>query len=183
MNRQLSYGPYFWSDSFGAVYLNLEDGSRMWLILPDAGTTPAQLLESGEVTDFLAQHPAWYETAWENQKSLIVNLSVPKFDVSSSLDLCDKLKALGVTDIFGSEADFSPIIPQADGGFVGQIKHAARVGIDEKGVTAAAFTVIDRCGAGMPPEEEIDFVLDRPFLFLIESQDGLPLFAGIVNEP
>ena len=29
----------------------------------------------------------------------------------------------------------------------------------------------------------MDFVLDRPFAFVIESQDGLPLFAGIVNEP
>lgn len=182
MNRQLSYGPYFWSDNFGAVYLSLEDGSQMWLVLPDEGVTPAQLLESGEVTDFLAQHPDWAETTWTNQKNLIVNLSVPKFDVSSSLDLCDKLKELGVTDIFGSNANFTPIMPDDDA-FVGQINHAARVGIDEKGVTAAAFTVIDYCGAGMPPEEEMDFVLDRPFLFLIESQDGLPLFAGIVNQP
>lgn len=184
MNRQLSYGPYFWSDNFGAVYLELEDGSRMWLVLPDEGTTPIQLLQSGEATDFLAQHPYWTESTWTNQKSLIVNLSVPKFDVSSSLDLCDKLKALGVTDIFQSGvADFTPIMSQDDGAFVGQINHAARVGIDEKGVTAAAFTVIDYAGAGMPPEEEMDFVLDRPFLFLIESQDGLPLFAGIVNQP
>lgn len=183
MNQQLPYGPYFWSDNFGAVNLSLEDGSRMWLVLPDEGVTPAQLLQSGEVTDFLAQHPDWTETAWTNQKRLIVNLSVPKFDVSSSLDLCDKLKELGVTDIFGSDADFTPIMPQGDGAFIGQINHAARVGIDEKGVTAAAFTVIDYCGAGMPPEEEMDFVLDRPFLFLIESQDGLPLFAGIVNQP
>ena len=182
MNRQLSYGPYYWSDHFGAVHLELEDGSRMWLILPDEGTTPAQLLQSGEVTDFLAQHPYRYESTWTNQKSLIVNLSVPKFDISSSLDLCDKLKELGVTDIFGSDADFTPIMPEDDA-FIGQIQHAARVGIDEKGVTAAAFTVIDYCGAGMPPEEEIDFVLDRPFLFLIESRDELPLFAGVVNEP
>lgn len=184
MNRQLSYGPYFWSDHFGAVYLNLEDGSRMWLVLPDEGTMPAQLIKSGEVTDFLAQRPADYESNYTNQKSILVNLSVPKFDVAASMDLCDKLKQLGVTDIFdSSKANFKPIIPQDDGGYVGQIKHAARVAIDEKGVTAAAFTVIDRCGAGMPPLEEIDFVLDRPFLFLIESQDGLPLFAGIVNEP
>jgi hypothetical protein len=29
----------------------------------------------------------------------------------------------------------------------------------------------------------MDFTLDRPFLFCVESRDGLPLFAGIVNEP
>ncbi|MBQ9544053.1 MAG: hypothetical protein IJV00_02865 [Clostridia bacterium] len=39
------------------------------------------------------------------------------------------------------------------------------------------------CGAGMPPEEEVDFVLDRPFIFSITAEDGLPLFVGEVNRP
>ena len=38
-------------------------------------------------------------------------------------------------------------------------------------------------GAGAPPEEEIDFTLDRPFLFAITSDDGLPLFVGTVYQP
>ena len=38
-------------------------------------------------------------------------------------------------------------------------------------------------GATAPPEEEVDFVLDRPFLFAVTSQDGLPLFVGIVHQP
>ena len=38
-------------------------------------------------------------------------------------------------------------------------------------------------GAAMPPDEEVDFILDRPFLFVIESHDGLPLFVGTVNTP
>lgn len=31
-------------------------------------------------------------------------------------------------------------------------------------------------------EEIIDFVLDRPFLFVI-TKNSIPLFAGVVNEP
>ena len=53
---------------------------------------------------------------------------------------------------------------------------------DEEGVTAAAYTVMLMCGAGMPPMEEMDFILDRPFLFVITSRDNLPLFAGVVNQ-
>jgi serine protease inhibitor len=34
----------------------------------------------------------------------------------------------------------------------------------------------------MPPEEIIDFVLDRPFLFVI-TNNRVPMFAGVVNEP
>ena len=32
-------------------------------------------------------------------------------------------------------------------------------------------------------EEKVDFVLNRPFLFVINGQDGQPLFIGIVNQP
>ena len=68
--------------------------------------------------------------------------------------------------------------------YVGQINHAARVAIDEEGCIAAAFTVIAVYGEGMPADlKEIDFTLDRPFLFVVSSRDNLPLFAGIVNEP
>ena len=48
---------------------------------------------------------------------------------------------------------------------------------------AAAFTVMAMSGAAAPPDEieEIDFTVDRPFLFVIMSSDNLPLFTGIVN--
>ena len=67
--------------------------------------------------------------------------------------------------------------------FLAQASHAARVVIDEEGCTAAAFTVLPAPGNAMPPDEEVDFVLDRPFLFCITGESGLPLFVGIVNYP
>jgi len=63
------------------------------------------------------------------------------------------------------------------------VQHAARVAIDEEGVLAAAFTVMERDAAAAEIPQEIDFVLNRPFFFCIESKDGIPLFTGIVNEP
>ncbi len=111
--------------------------------------------------------------------------SLPKFDVVNEMDLIEGMKAMGVTDIFDSTvSDFTPMTdtPML---YVSQISHAARVTIDEKGCTAAAFAVINIGPGGMPSPEldEIDFVLDRPFLFIVSSRDNLPLFAGVVNEP
>ena len=57
------------------------------------------------------------------------------------------------------------------------------VAIDEEGVTAASYIELPAAGAAMPPEEIIDFILDRPFLFVITNRYDLPLFAGVVNEP
>ena len=122
--------------------------------------------------------------SWKNQMVYKIKLSLPKFDVVSQQDLIPGMKNLGITDIFNSE--ISDCTPMTDTPYlkVNQINHAARVAIDEEGCIAAAFTVIDEAGEGMPAElKEIDFVLDRPFLFIVSSRDNLPLFAGIVNEP
>lgn len=175
MRTTMIYGPYYYGQDFGAVPLDLEDGSRMWLILPDEGYTPQDILISGHAMDaVLAPDEA-------ESKAIRVHLSLPKFDVVANRELSQTLQTLGITDVFGC-ADFSPILPEADV-YLDRVDHAARVKIDEEGVEAAAYTVMIGCGAAMPPNEEIHFVLDRPFLFVITSRDGLPLFAGVVNNP
>lgn len=179
MNQELSYGPYYWGETFGAVSLRLEDGSRMWLFLPDQGLTPEDLLSGGQAAELALG--GWLET--ENQKRLRVNLSLPKFDAASDLRLEEGLRQLGISAVFDpEEADFSAILPE-QAAWLDAVNHAARVKIDEEGVEAAAYTVMAVVGAAMPPEEEMDFILDRPFLFMITSRDNLPLFAGIVNQP
>ena len=104
----------------------------------------------------------------ENKSSIRINLSVPKFDVSSKIDLASKMMELGITDCFDMEkADFSPLLTEDLPVFLSSAEHGARVAIDEEGITAAAYTVMMAAGAAPPPEEEVDFVLDRPFLFVI----------------
>ena len=178
MNTCLTYGPYYWGEDFGAVSLGLEDGSHMWLVLPDEGSSPEDILASGHALELILGNP--YES--ENQKSLRVNLSLPKFDIAADRKLNDAMKALGITHVFDpASAEFSLLQTEYDC-WLDSVDHAARVAIDEEGVTAAAYTVMLMCGAAMPPEDEMDFILDRPFLFVITSRDNLPLFAGIVNQ-
>lgn len=55
--------------------------------------------------------------------------------------------------------------------------------IDEEGCTAAAFTAMAQGGGTAAPNEEVDFVLNRPFVFCITGESGLPLFVGVVNYP
>ena len=50
--------------------------------------------------------------------------------------------------------------------------------------TAAAYALALASYPEMAPyPNEMDFVLDRPFLFAITGYDGLPLFVGVVNQP
>lgn len=179
MHKTMIGWSYYWSENFTAIYLELTGNNRMWLILPDEGYTTADILSSDDYLR-MTLDPG----SWENKGSYQINLSLPKFDVVDQMDLIEGMKAMGVTDIFDhTVSDFTPMTdtPML---YVNQINHAARVSIDEEGCRAAAFTVISVPGAGPPPElDEIDFVLDRPFLFMVSSRDNLPLFAGVVNHP
>ena len=172
---------YYWGERFTAIRRGMEaDGGSMWFLLPDEGYTPDDLLADDETLDFMLGG----FSDWENQKFLMVNQSIPKFDAVSQLDLRAGLQALGITDVFDvSVSDFTPMVPDRSDVYLGKAQHDARVIIDEEGVEAAAYTVLAAPGAGMPPTDEIDFVVDRPFLFVITGADSLPLFVGVVNHP
>lgn len=179
MHRTSLDGTYYWGERFGAVRNSFETGGAMWLILPDEGVDAASLMTDPEVLALILHDKS---RSWEQSKTLIIHQSVPKFDAASNIDLAEGLQRLGVTDVFAPEnADFTPITDVTPV-WVDSVTHAACVTIDEEGVKAASFTLIPAPGAAPPPEEEMDFVLDRPFLFVIEGLDGLPLFVGVVNQ-
>lgn len=182
MNKTDEYGTYYAGEDFGAVYMKFSEGGVMWFILPDEDKTIDDVLSSGEYLDLINRRSDW-DNPWENSKSLKINLSVPKFDVSSKIGLSEGLERLGVTDVFDAgKSDFSPL---SDGKvFINEANHAARVVIDEEGCTAAAFTeLLYSGGVPIPKEDEMDFILDRPFVFVVTSDTEQPLFIGTVVEP
>lgn len=166
---------YYWGEDFGAVKQPFVSGCDMWLILPDEDKSVSDVLDSGNYLSLLTDG---YD--YENSRTLKVNLALPKFDVTSTIDLREGLTELGITDVFSENADFSELCSSEL--YVNSARQSARVTIDEEGCTAAAFTEMLLCGSACQPEniQEIDFVLDRPFLFVITGLDGQPLFVGTV---
>ena len=174
MNREsISY--YYQGSDFGAMSLGLNGGAKMWLILPNEGKTPKDLLCSGEYAKlFLGGELSKQEAR--------IALSLPKFDISCKQNLVKDLRELGVNAVFQpGTADFSPLT-EADL-FVNKVEQATRVAIDEKGVTAASYVIIDAVTSPMPPPLKVEFTLDRPFMFVITNITNVPLFAGTVKNP
>ncbi len=166
---------YYWGEDFGAVKQPFVSGCDMWLILPDEDKSVSDVLDSGNYLSLLTDG---YD--YENSRTMKVNLALPKFDVTSTIDLREGLTELGITDVFSENADFSELCSSEL--YVNSARQSARVTIDEEGCTAAAFTEMLLNGSACLPEniQEIDFVLDRPFLFVITGLDGQPLFVGTV---
>ena len=169
--------PYYTGKNFEAVALPLCNSGSMWFFLPKKGVTPAKLASDAEVLSLLTDTENYKDFSYPQ-----VTLSLPKMDAVSDTDLIKDLKKLGVTDIFGSGGNFSPLMEDAAKIFVSQIEHAARVKTDEDGVEAAAFTAIVLSKAALPTQR-VTFTVDRPYYFAITGYTGDLLFTGVVNDP
>ena len=167
---------YLLSDHFTGVALPLIQGGGMYCFLPDEGTDVNALLDDPDVFKAVSDpdSPLWV--------SADARLFLPRFRVQAKADLIPVMEALGATDVLDSaKADFSPLMPDSAGLFVGKAEHAAAVEIDENGLTGAAYTLIMLYKGIAVPKERIDIVFDRPFLFVVTAADGSIIFAGAVR--
>lgn len=172
---------YFWGEDYGALYLNTWGAHNMWLILPDEDKTVDDVLASDEWAQMVQGN--WDR---DKRKHVFVNLKLPKFDIRDSNSLIPDLKAMGITDVFDPDrADFTAAFPKSQGlAYLSEYRQVTRVAIDEEGIYAASYTKGEGELAGEAPTgDKIDFILDRPFLFVITISNQIPLFAGIVNMP
>lgn len=149
----------------------------LWLILPDEGITPAQVLAEGA---YLEHVLTTYETKLEEHP---VNLAMPKFSIESETDLTAGMKTLGIGEAFSMSGDFSEAFP---GGsvWVDSLKQGIRLEVDEGGIRSAGWAYVETITLSASIGEPVAFVLDRPFLFVLTTSDhGIPLYAGVVTQP
>lgn len=171
---------YYKGEKFCAATKEFADKSySMSFILPNKGVDPDELLLDGEVVDFIFSEKLRERNPQANYEASC-DISIPKFDISSEIDLISSLKNLGISDVFDDDlSDFSPLLQDSDGAYVSKADHAVRVRIDETGCEAAAYVDIGILRKGSLNEI---IVFDRPFIFTVDK-DGVPLFTGIVNNP
>ncbi len=172
MNRTYGSASFSKGEGYTKASLGLKYFGSMVFILPDEGVSVEELLGAEKLKEiFEAKQTGYGEVVWQ----------VPKFDFGSKFDMVDKLKVLGVSAAFDEEeADFSRITKGF--AYISDICQETHISIDEKGVEAAAFTQIDYAGAGVP-QNRADMILNRPFLYAIETNDGIPIFIGICENP
>lgn len=169
MHDAMLYSEASVGGGYSAVKLPYEGNElAMVVIVPDAPTSLADF-EAGLTGERLAEIVSELEPA-------AVDLSMPRWEASSALDLAGPLQSLGLTIPGG---DLSGIAP---GTQIGAAVHAANITVDEKGTEAAAATAI--MGLTSAPSEITTVRVDRPFLFLIQHEEtGAPLFYGRITDP
>lgn len=115
-----------------------------------------------------------------------LSISMPRFDFEYKTSLKDDLMQMGIKKAFNLDADFTNI---SDTGLhVDDVLHKANIKCSEKGVRAAAATVIimkDNAIALEPDEKQIVYLnFNKPFLFIIRDTNTKEVwFVGTVYEP
>lgn len=113
-----------------------------------------------------------------------VDISIPSFSFDYNLELKNDLVKLGITDAFnGDLADFSQMSDTEL--YVSDALHKANIDFTEKGVKAAAVTVIYMFdGIALEENKPIEINIDKPFLYVIrDKKTGEIWFVGTVYEP
>ncbi len=113
-----------------------------------------------------------------------VNFRMPQFKIESKAELVPILNALGMGKAFTDAAEF-PFISDAPL-MIDNVLQKAYIDVNKDGTEAAAVTVVSMrltsVGPGFEPEY-IDFIANRPFIFLIrETASGEILFIGRKSE-
>ena len=165
---------YFSNQAFQMLEIPYGSGKYSMLVfLPASGKTTndvISLLNPGNMTDWLS-----------GMTELNRKLYLPKFEFKFDQSLIDVLKALGMTDAFSSNANFSGI---ADGGNleISEVMHKTYIKVDERGTEAAAVTEITFVNTSVGSDNS--FRVDHPFVFAIREKDtNAILFVGKVMNP
>ncbi|MBO4980663.1 MAG: serpin family protein [Lachnospiraceae bacterium] len=124
----------------------------------------------------------------DDGESRMVNLRLPKFEITFDKILNEDLTDMGLVQAFDPDrADFSGIGTTKSGNplYIGMVRQKALIRVDEEGTEAAAVTMVamNDC-AMMITEEPINVFFDEPFLYMIvENETKVPLFVGILDDP
>lgn len=168
----------YFGDNFVRAGRSFKNGGRMEFVLPNEGVNIEELIsDPASLKEAL--------TGGTEKGGVITHWQLPKFSFGSSYEnISEVLKKLGINKAFSeTEADFSAMYGGKEKLYINRVIQETHIAVDEKGVEAAAYTRIDLNGA-TAPQDEINFFLNRPFIYAIYAQNAdVPLFIGVVYNP
>ncbi|GAB2219055.1 hypothetical protein Drorol1_Dr00006682 [Drosera rotundifolia] len=172
-------------DDFKVLNLRYKRGEdkrsfSMYVLLPDATDGLAALAEKiSSAPDFLDKHAP-------REKVDLGNFRIPRFKISYGFEASSLLKGLGLGSIFNT-GGLTEMVESAEVGrnlVVSSIFQKSFVEVNEEGTEAAAATAAVINLRSFHMEKKVDFVADRPFLFVIrEDKTEVVLFVGHVLNP
>ncbi len=167
---------YYKGENFTGFSKNYAGGAYSFLaLLPDEGVDLYEFAASLDGKTFLG--------ITDSKTAAPVYVKMPEFTYDTNMNLNETLMAMGMTDMFSGDADFSRIGTAGGGNITcSEVCQKTYIEVNRNGTKAAAITWAGMKGTAMMPEEEYFVTLDRPFVYaILDNATGLPLFIGAVT--
>ena len=125
----------------------------------------------------------------QSGQNKLINLKLPTFEIAFEKNLNGSLQQLGIQDAFDPDrSDLSKIgeTTSKNPMYVSLVYQKAKVNVNEEGTEAAAVTEIIgvETTACFEPVESYDLYFNQPFFYMImDTQNQLPVFMGILDRP
>jgi serine protease inhibitor len=165
--------PYFEDASVRSIKLELQDNYSFHIMMPKDLDSFVNGLTQGKL-DILLKPFA--------ERGVV--LRMPEFTFNYSICLKQVLSSLGMKLPFTNDADFSNLT-SAGSLLINCVNHKTFIKVNKQGIEATAATLVEfEITSGVPAEQYLEFVIDRPFVFAIKdiNRDTL-LFLGKVENP
>jgi len=168
---------------YGTEISYLEDEAARGFVKPYAqGYSFVALLpkKGGDIKDYIRfLSGERFLSLLNHIKHTMIVTKIPKFQGSSSLELGEMLKDMGIKKVFSEEADLSRMGKSGkEALYIGRVFQNSYIQVDERGTKAGAATAVELARSAVMGDK---IELNRPFIYaVVDNATKLPLFLGTV---
>lgn len=177
--RHSLFGSYYDYGDYISIYDYYSYGSKIKYIVPKS--------LDDNIHELISDTNIFVDDASKIVDDAIIDLSVPKINLSSSLDLSMTIAQFNLESIFDNKKNsFDKMFEQPvnENIYLEYIKQANNIGWDESGTTVQSITLSMLASSTAPAVNGgIEIKLNQPFVFIIYDSNDLPLLVGAINNP
>lgn len=174
-------------ESFTTFFTATHAGFKIKFILPKDGYSVSDVFTEENLA-FVGQLEDYKGFDAENKILYETRCLFPEFRASFDQDIIKILRSFGINQLFDEQScDLTSLMEKQSmdkgNAYCYNLQHVAELSVDKKGIEGAAVTVV---AAGGESAEEFtrvreEFVVDKPFGFIIADRYGTTLFSGAVQ--
>ena len=174
-------------ENFTAFYTETNAGFTIQFLLPKDGYSVADVFTEENLA-FVGQLEDYNGIDTENKIRYETRCLFPEFRASFDQDIIQILRSFGIDELFDAQScDLTSLMEKTSmkkgNAYCYSLQHVTELAVDKTGIEGAAVTVVVDGAESVVDFTTVqqEFIVDRPFGFILSDPYGTTLFSGAVQ--